>query len=188
MSSESIKIDKNYLQTVANYELPAWQDLPERLLSRAMQDFINDELGKIFQEEKLITGYMLQNYLKWEFLPQVEGRTYSREHLAWSICITLLKRVLKLENVKDGILMQNKLMTIEESYEVLRRELSRAFKQVFQPVCDGKWTNSLIFSDESVSVDSLAVASICRALAWQLLTEVILKEKGVENLLTFGRE
>ena len=103
-----------------NYRLPAWEDLPSDIQSRQFQRFVQHELGWLFPDEPLLTGYMLQNYLKWDILPPVEGRKYNREHVAWCLVISLLKQVLSLDQVKLGILMQYRLMPIKDSYEVFR--------------------------------------------------------------------
>lgn len=163
-----------------NYKLPAWEDLPEDIQSRQFQRFVEQELGWLFPDEPLLTGYMLQNYLKWDILPPVEGRKYRREHVAWCLVISLLKQVLSLDQVKLGILMQHRLMPVREGYEVFRDEFSAALRYVFIPLVERRYPEPIGFPGEKLAANRLAVGAACRSLAWHILTNTMMDNGGAE--------
>ncbi|MDO5734677.1 MAG: DUF1836 domain-containing protein [Eubacteriales bacterium] len=185
------------LKRITEYQLPPWNKLPKDIRSREFQDFIQDELGWLFPEEKLLTGYMLQNYLKWGVLLDLEGRKYSREHVAWTLTITLLKRVIALDEIKEGIILQKKLMSEKQCYEVFRQEFHRALVEIFSPIFaedleleaarkEGQLDQGeLVFKGLHVDGNRLAVAAVCRALAWQILTTTILAYGGWQRLAPY---
>ncbi len=163
-----------------NYRLPAWEDLPSDIQSRQFQRFVQHELGWLFPDEPLLTGYMLQNYLKWDILPPVEGRKYNREHVAWCLVISLLKQVLSLDQVKLGILMQYRLMPIKDSYEVFREEFSAALRYVFIPLVERRFPEPVGFPGEKLAPNRLATGAACRSLAWNILTNTLMENGGAE--------
>ncbi|MDO5733461.1 MAG: DUF1836 domain-containing protein [Eubacteriales bacterium] len=169
---------------IVNYELPAWEQLPESIQSRDFQRFVANEIGWLFPGENLLTGYMLQNYLKWELLPPVVGRKYSREHVAWCLCITLLKQVFELEQVNLGILLQRRLMPVQEAYAVFREQFKEALHFVFEALVLRTHPEAVDYPSEELAFNRLAVGAACRSLAWHLLTRIIMSSGGAERVFS----
>ncbi|MDO5737919.1 MAG: DUF1836 domain-containing protein [Eubacteriales bacterium] len=196
MPSAQIKSAILRTEQILRYRLPAWEELPDQIRSREFQAFIQDELGWLLREDELLTGYMLQNYLKWNVLLPLEGRKYSREHVAWVLTITLLKRVVTLEEVKRGILLQKSLQSAEEAYEVFAEQFAISLELAFEPIhhfLKKKYTHTapklaalegqLNASLDFIKLECLAPGTACRAVAWQLLCKEWLHSEVLKKIV-----
>ena len=91
---------QEWLDSLKEDSIPALEDMPSNGL--LMEQTIK-YLQKILEpyscvdEEKLITSYMINNYVKDGTIPSPDKKKYSREHLAYLISICLLKQVVSLD-------------------------------------------------------------------------------------------
>ncbi len=185
--SERVLIEARIKRILA-YRLPEWEELPDQIRSRQFQDFIGKQLGWLLDDEELLTGYMLQNYLKWNILLPLEGRKYSREHVAWIVAITLLKQVLTLDEIKRGITLLKEQMSARGAYEVFCQEFHLSLKLVFGPIM-GIVNHVSGESDIRTAIERqlterywefymrplhMPTGAACRALVWRLMTSEIL--------------
>ena len=69
---------------------------------------------------------MVNNYVKHGLIPAPVKKRYNQKHLAFLIAITLLKQVLTLPEIKQGILFQGATVGIREAYNLFCQEQERA--------------------------------------------------------------
>ncbi len=181
-------LDHTIYDKLISYELPAWDRLPNLLRSRELQNFLQNELGFLSPGERILTGHMLQNYLKWGLLPSIEGRRYQREHVARCICFCLLKSVINLDQICSGIELQKDLMGTQQAYETLRSCLRQAFYEIFIPLKTQGMNEVITYENFTVKPDNIAVSAVCYALGWQIFTRLVLQQKGVAALLSEIKE
>ncbi len=170
------------------FRMPKWEHLPDAIRSKEVCTLTNDLLLPIFPAEReLLSPAMLQNYLRWGILPPVDGRKYNREQICWILTITLLKNVITIKEIKKGILLQLKLMEAKEAYNILCEEVERAFSYMSDTIfmwCSSKESeDTLRFDSFDLDPSRLAIGSVCRALAFQIFTQMALREDGIAETM-----
>ena len=55
------------------------------------------------EDDVIITNSMINNYVKMGMIPKPVKKRYNRVHIAYLLAITLIKQVLTISQVKDGI-------------------------------------------------------------------------------------
>lgn len=168
-----------YLEKIFEFSCPYWEDLPnEGIMSRELVEYINKTLGPIFLDKVVITPTMVQNYSKWNLLPEINGRKYYRSHIAILIVISIYKNVLDINEVRAGIDLELKLMSLNDSYDVFADALNKALKSTFSATRKKKFTiKKITMENNEAGVDLVA-----HAFAFKLLTKLIIKYNGYENL------
>lgn len=89
--------------------LPRWNELPEfDIYMDQVVTIVNHsvtflQLGK---DDKLLTPSMVNNYVKLNLMPKPQKKRYTRIHIAYLIIIMLLKPVLSISDIRDGIVLQ----------------------------------------------------------------------------------
>ena len=99
---------KEFCQQMIAYRLPRWQDLPTfDIYMDQLITLVKQYLKDLFDEEDvIITSSMINNYVKMDLIPKPVKKRYNREHIAYLLAITLMKQVLTISQVKDGIAFQ----------------------------------------------------------------------------------
>lgn len=99
---------EEWLKAVGDYKFPTWDQLPDiELYSDQVLSFLEQKL-QLFsdQEDPLISGYMINNYVKLHLLNAPIKKKYTREHLTSLFIICLLKKVISLKDI-DYLLRQD---------------------------------------------------------------------------------
>ena len=92
--------------TLQDFHLPRWEELPNfDLYLDQVITLIEGYLQHLFDEENdtILTSAMINNYVKLKLIPKAEKKRYNRVHIAYLIAITILKQVLTISEVKQGI-------------------------------------------------------------------------------------
>ena len=78
-----------------------WEQLPQiALYMDQVLLVLNQALAPLMvSEEPVVTGTMINNYVKMKLTPPPEKKKYTREHLAWFLMICLLKKVLSMQEI-----------------------------------------------------------------------------------------
>ncbi len=167
-------------QDIYNFRCPRWSELPNQpILSSAVVSYICETLAPIMNGEVAITKTMIQNYSKWGYLPKCNGRKYNREQIALLIVISVYKNIIDIKDIKDGVDLQLKIMTIEEAYACFAEALEIALNHTFYPVVKQA---SKIDYNVAAPADQLAITLLANAFALKLLSSIIIKESGYKNL------
>lgn len=97
---------EEWAKQVSTIHLPRWEELPDMdlyrdqvitLIERYLSFLANDD-------EKIITTSMINNYVKWKMMPAPNRKKqYNRVHLGYLIVITILKQVVNIKDIKNGI-------------------------------------------------------------------------------------
>lgn len=174
------------IQTFLSFSLPRWNALPEYdLYNEQLVQYINHMFEPLFgEEEKSLTSTMVQNYVKWKILPRPDGKKYGRTHIAWCIVITLLKKIITIPEIEQGIQLQCKLLELPHAYNSFCEQFEISLRSCLAALDQEQPLHQ--FQSFSVSSELLAVRCICLSLAFKLITERILLHKGyARNLAPF---
>lgn len=177
---------QEHIQTFLNFSLPRWEALPEYdLYNEQLVLYVNRVFEPLFgEEEKSLTSTMVQNYVKWKILPRPDGKKYGRMHIAWCIVITLLKKVITIPEIEQGIQLQCKLLELPTAYNSFCEQFETSLRSCLSALDQDQPVHQ--FSGFSIPSELLAVRCICLSLSFKLITERILLHNGyARNLVPF---
>ncbi|SJZ33704.1 DUF1836 domain-containing protein [Anaerorhabdus furcosa] len=151
-------------EQVNNVHLPRWEELPDMdLYKDQVITLIEKYVGTLIEDEKILTPSMINNYVKWKMIPAPNRKKqYNRVHFGYLIAITILKQVMTIKEVKDGILFQANLSGTHEAYNFFCEEQEKALKQAMAMI------NAKIKNDTRVTViqeDEIALKMAALAFA-----------------------
>ncbi|MDO5717087.1 MAG: DUF1836 domain-containing protein [Tissierellia bacterium] len=162
-----------------DFHLPLWEDLPsEPLRVMEMVTYVNDILEPFYKDKKsLLTKTMVNNYVKWNLIPKPLGRKYERLHIAHALVISILKGVLEISRVHEGIILQVKAMGEPDSYNAFCMVFEKVKLQVLLPIAQGK--QSIQFQSSQWKKEEFAMATAIATLLFQMVTLDILNQGGI---------
>ncbi len=94
---------------------------------------ISSELSFIYApDEKIVTGAMVNNYVKQRIVPAPTRKRYTRRHLASLIFVCAFKRVLSISQIEQIILTGHELnVDLERAYEGMASLLEQTIGGLF---------------------------------------------------------
>ena len=166
-----------YSKIMSEVRLIKWNDLPKfPIYCDQLLQIVKDELFFMqIGDEKLITKSMVNNYVKWGMMPKPVKKKYEKLHIAYVIVITILKQILPISVIKEGIQLQVALHGSESAYDAFGEAFEESMKEVFEPIL--KEQNTYILEKREIEYDRLAISSITSALSNKLLTEKIIESR-----------
>lgn len=170
MSEIQQKIN-DWAEFIKTFHLPRWDELPEiELYSDQVINFIEKRLGALFgYEDKFITTSMLHNYVKLQLIPKPEKKRYGRTHIAHLLTITILKQVLVISDIRDGINLQIKKESGGSSaYNMFCNELENSIKTMLSEIL-GTPAESQKSESGSIMVRMASNAFVSKMLAQTLI-------------------
>ncbi len=188
---EKTKQNLNISSKIAHHSIPKWSDLPEIDLYMdqviaLMEKYLIDSS---YQDAKLITPSMINNYVKLGIMPAPVKKKYSREHLAYLVIICSLKQVMPISNIKAMIDLKLQKNTIAETLDFYSNLYDFTFHTLLE-TCDNylNCEESNISSLEDTSLFAAIAATNCRNISNKLFyinpsqkQKNITKKKKKEN-------
>ena len=166
-----------YSKMMSEIKLIKWNDLPKfPIYCDQLLQIVKDELSfMLIGDENLITKSMVNNYVKWGMMPKPIKKKYDRLHIIHVIVITILKQVLPILEIKEGIQLQVALHGNEGAYDAFGEAFEESMQKVFAPILEKQ--NTYILNQREIEYDKLAISSITTSLSNKLLTEKIIVTK-----------
>ena len=118
---------------------------------------------------------MVNNYVKWGIMPKPVKKKYEKLHIAYVIVITILKQILPISKIKEGIQLQVVLQGNESAYDAFCEALNESMQKTFVPILEKR--NPYVLEERQIEYNKLAISSITAALSNKLLTEKIIETK-----------
>ncbi|MFV0557748.1 MAG: DUF1836 domain-containing protein [Enterococcus sp.] len=178
---------QQWSQQLEDFRLPRWDELPDLdLYMDQVIKLIEQYLTPVIQTDKhaLLTPAMVNNYVKHDLIPPPKKKRYTKKHVAFLIAITLLKQVLTIPEIKQGILAQSQAIGIREAYNVFCQLQEEAIHEI-SSIALGN-TQPRLGATEKLEL--LAAKAATTALANKLLAEQTITlqteygiQKGAEN-------
>lgn len=175
---------------IHKFRLPRWRELPEEeVLRQNMLQYIDEKLTPLFSDRTIITGTMVQNYIKWGLAPRSVNRRYGRIHLVHFIVLSVLKEIISIQYVHTGISLLTRLMSTELAYDSFCEQIEDSMQRVtaflLKPIPE---TEPLQFGGLNVSLQKLNLAFICESLAFKLLAEMFIDQQGLMGSLLLDKK
>ncbi|MBQ5858850.1 MAG: DUF1836 domain-containing protein [Peptococcaceae bacterium] len=165
-----------WLNEIQQYRLPRWEELPDiELYMDQVITLIERYLTPLVWEHdsKVITPAMINNYVKLNIMPKPIKKRYERTHLAYLIVITILKQVILITEVKEGIFLQSKLCSIPEAYNIFCDMQEKALSEMAE-IYTSAYAQKQPQPFERVALDSMGLYMACTSFAGKIFTEKII--------------
>lgn len=162
---------------LAEIRLPRWEELPDlELYMDQVLTLVDSYLKGLISGDKhpALTKAMVNNYVKLQMIPAPVRKRYNRKHLAFLIAITLLKQVLTIPEIKEGIIFQGKVDGIRPAYNLFCQMQEDALKIVALQA-QGQATEGIF--REVISPNYLAAKSATFSFATKLLAEKMISQE-----------
>lgn len=115
--------------------LPRWEELPNiDLYLDQVVTLMEEYLGNVSKEEKIITKTMINNYVKHGILKSPENKKYNKEHLAKIIVICILKQIYSINDISKLIKLALDTAQINVSYNRFATELEKSINLIFNQI------------------------------------------------------
>ena len=166
---------------VSEIHIPRWNGLPEfELYMDQVIGLAEKNLGALYIDGKgLLTPSMINNYVKLNIMPKPNKKRYERIHMAYLIVITILKQILLIPQVKEGIFLQSKIDGVSGAYNLFCQEQEQALQTMVEQYQQPAVSN---LPAEPVPMDRLGLHMACHAFAGKIFTEKIIFLRMQEHL------
>ena len=178
------------LASVSRIDYIKPEDIPNiDLYMDQVTTFMEEQLAstKRYEDDKILTKTMINNYAKNKLLPPPEKKRYSREHVLMLIFIYYFKNILSINDIqtlltpivqkyfksmteKDMTYIYNEVFSMEkDQIEFLKKDLLRKYKTAQETFSD---------ADEEDQENLRRFSFIC-----QLSFDVYMKKMMIEHLI-----
>lgn len=173
-----------WMEELQQYHLPRWEELPDIELYMdqvitLIERYLSPLVGQA--DNKVITPAMINNYVKLDIMPKPMKKKYERVHLAHLIVVTILKQVLLIPEVKQGIYLQAKIDGISGAYNLFCQEQENALQAMIETF---RHLSAAPASANAVQLDRLGLHMACISFASKILTEKMIYLRMQEHLKT----
>ena len=128
-------IHSKIAQNLANYKMPRYNELiSSPVTMRQLISIIDNYLDIFrdpFEEEKLMTPFMVNSYVRKKVIEPPEGKNYNKNHLMYLLVIGILKQVLSISDLGKILEMAINQYPREVAYEYFCNEVEEALKVTF---------------------------------------------------------
>ena len=160
-------MDESTTKSLLEYHFPRWDDLPDfDLYMDQVVFYVDQQLRPLyFNNEKIITSSMVNNYVKNSIVKAPEKKRYSRKHIAYLIIICLFKKTFSLTEITKFIDIQvsMKQSNLMEAYN--------SFAEIFDRALKEKITTHYLAQEERDTPHKLLMDSVIQTLVCKIYTE-----------------
>ena len=122
----------NEAEIYANYHFPRWDELPDiELYMDQVVNILEKNLSVFSKDEKLITPSMINNYVKQKIVKPPTKKRYDRVHIAYLFVVCILKRIMPISQICEGIEFIMRSYSVPEVYDMFCTELENSLKELF---------------------------------------------------------
>lgn len=149
-------------------KLPRWDDLPDfPLYIDQVVNYIETKLEPLsFNNEKIITSSMINNYVKHEIVSKPVKKKYDRDQIAYFIVICILKQSFSLEEVTKLIQIQIDEAPLDRSYNYFCDEVETCIDSILNQK-EIQHPESLSIDPNIVHLLQITVLSVTQKLCVQ---------------------
>ncbi len=165
---ECIKKLFEYIEKIGNFKLPNYELLPSiPLYMEQVTKYINMSLAPLVNDDNssLITGYMVNNYVKAKIINPPKDKQYDDEHIAYLIFITLLKNSASLKDIATFI-------ELDKEFIKDRKDLYNFYKKLQEQILQETQGDIFkLFKEYDLNAEDIENAPVQNAEEAQKITE-----------------
>ncbi len=180
----------SWIEELQQYRLPRWEELPDIELYMdqvitLIERYLSPLVGQ--SDNKVITSAMINNYVKLNIMPKPNKKKYERIHLSHLIVITILKQVLLIPEIKEGIFLQTEIDGMRIAYDSFCQELEEALHAMIEKYqC---WSTGKIPAPaEQIPLERLGLQMACTSFVSKIFTQKIIVLHSQEHQNTDSTE
>lgn len=149
----------SFSNEILSYHCPRWDEFPD--IDLYMDQVVNilEKNLSIFEESysgKIITSSMINNYVKQQVVKPPKNKKYDRVHLSYLFVVCILKRIMSIPEICQGIEGILKKYDISEVYNIFCDELELALKNAFN--CEEDTTLSKDLPKEIILIKTVVTS------------------------------
>lgn len=115
-------------------------------------------------EEEMLTGAMINNYIKAGALPRPNGKKYGKEHLAYLTAICALKPVMSVNDLEYLLKKLKSKQDAKEFYELLHRSIDNALNEAAEDLDGDLQEEALPEYILSIALRAAGLRIVCERL------------------------
>lgn len=165
---ECIKKLFEYIEKIGNFKLPNYELLPSiPLYMEQVTKYINMSLAPLVNDDNssLITGYMVNNYVKAKIINPPKDKQYDDEHIAYLIFITLLKNSASLKDIATFI-------ELDKEFIKDRKDLYNFYKKLQEQILQETQGDIFkLFKEYNLNAEEIENAPVQNVEEAQKITE-----------------
>lgn len=173
---------QKWSESMLTYHLPRWEELPDfDLYMDQVLELMDEALTPLFissNKSGVVTATMINNYVKQDLLSKPEKRKYNKKHLASIFAITILKRILTIPEISQGIEYQMNKEGVEGAYDSFCEAIEQALQNVLRLQL-GNMEQTMISPHTDPRITKLHIAAL--GFACQTITEKTLYYKKLNS-------
>ena len=156
------------MEELKQLHIPRWEELPDfPLYIDQVVNYIESKIGQFsFDDEKLITSSMINNYVKHGIVKSPTKKKYDKDQVAYFIVICILKKSYSLEEVAKLLQVQMKESPLDLSYNYFCDEVETCIKNILfnQPLTHPQ---AIVTDPEIVYLLQITVLSVTQKICVQ---------------------
>lgn len=166
---------------ILNFTKIDWEEIPDLgLYSEQIVSFINDKLRVFnFDDDKLLTSSMVNNYVKMGLIPKPVKKKYYREHIAYLMVISILKPVLSIKDIQKGIALQLNIFNVKIAFNEFMNILNSTLEELIFVL--EKKEDIFRYKGFSAKFENVSLTIAIHAFCFQIFTKIILEKEGFYN-------
>ena len=157
-----------------NYTFPRWTDLPEiDLYMDQVITYINEKLkDTYFYDEKFITKAMINNYVKTSIVAPPIKKHYTKQHIAYFIVVTILKRCYSMSQISQLIEIHTHMesSSVEQAYDLFISLFEDSLNDLFS-------LNETEHAFISTNQEKKLMEHVIQCIVYKIHTEYVLSQK-----------
>ncbi|MCI8668562.1 MAG: DUF1836 domain-containing protein [Lachnospiraceae bacterium] len=182
--------EKLLAEVISKLELIKEADIPSiDLYMDQVTTFMDTHLKcrKRFDDDKILTKTMINNYAKNELLPSPEKKRYSKQHIIMLIFIYYFKNILSINDIKtilgpisDKYFKDSKTISLEEIYNAVCDSVKEHLSDIRQDIQKSIDESKSTFTDvPEKDKDFLQLFSLIVSLSF----DVYVKKQMIETIV-----
>lgn len=155
---------KKIKENLANNRAATWETLPDIELYK---DQVLNYMQKQYilqSEDDLLTGAMINNYIKSGLLPRAKGKKYTKEHLAFLTAICSLKQVLSVGETDFILKQQSNITDAELFYNKYWLQMNESLTQTANSIDENLTKEQLAEEALRLAIDSYTQKLACKKI------------------------
>lgn len=167
------------LNKIREFKKINWENIPDYgLYSEQLIKYIEDLLMSYFINSLSLSPSMINNYVKNGVIPKPIKKKYYREHIANLIVVVILKSVIPINSIKEGVKLQKNIMSEKDSFNEFMNTLERTLKNILESLEE---KNNFQYEGFKADRESISLTLATNAFCFQMVTSEILNINGIYN-------
>lgn len=153
-----------------------WDKLPDMELYRDQVLSYMKRQQPLQSEEMLLTGAMINNYIKIGLLPRANGKRYTKEHLVYLTAVCSLKQILSVGKTDELLKLQPNISDSKSFYEEYLGIIDYVFNETSQQLDENNTKDEL-----AVTALQLSLSSYAQKVACEKILDLLKEEKPLQK-------